>query len=294
MNYRHRYHAGNFADVLKHSLVVALLRGLQRKDKGLLVLDTHAGRGRYDLDAASRGDSLERRPEWPEGIGRLWPAHTAPAAVTDYLALVRAFDAQQRKAEGTPEMQGGPRFYPGSPCLLQALLRPQDRMVLCELHPEEHTALRHELDFEVRARIELLDGYTGIRAALPPPERRALILIDPPYEDPHEYARILTTLQDGFRRLPGGTFAVWYPLTERARIDRFLHELLALKLPPTWTAELTIAGPHSSMKLKGCGLLVVNPPWQLDREVVAWLPWLAETLAQEPGGTGVLNWLVPE
>ncbi len=294
MNYRHQYHAGNFADVLKHTLLVALLRGLQRKEKGLLVLDTHAGRGRYDLDAASRGDSLERRPEWPEGIGRLWAAHTAPAAVTDYLARVRAFDAQQRKAGGTPEMEAGPRYYPGSPCLLQTLLRAQDRMVLCELHPEEHAALRRELDFEMRARIELLDGYTGIRAALPPPERRALVLIDPPYEDAREYAHLLTALQDGLRRLPGGTFAVWYPLTERARIDRFLHELLALKLPPTWTAELTIAGPFSPIRLKGCGLLVVNPPWQLDREVAAWLPWLAETLAQEPGGAGVLNWLVPE
>lgn len=291
MNYRHQYHAGNFADVLKHALLVPLLRGMQRKDKGFLYLDTHAGRGRYDLAAAAHGDSLERRPEWPAGIGRLWTRSDLSPPVGDYVDLVRAFDARHRTAADTG---AEPRFYPGSPWIAQALARPQDRLALCEKHPEEHAALREELGWDRRATVPLLDGYTAVRAMLPPPEKRALVLIDPPYEDPREYALIVAALKEGLGRLPGGTFAVWYPLTERARVDAFFAELVALRPPPTWSAELTVAGPASPLKMKGCGLVVVNPPWQIDREIAPALPWLAEVLAQEPGGGADLRWLVPE
>jgi 23S rRNA (adenine2030-N6)-methyltransferase len=291
LNYRHHFHAGNFADVLKHALLLPLLRGLQRKEKGFLHLDTHAGRARYDLAAAERGDSLARKPEWPDGIGRLWVRNDLPGGLADYVEQVRAFDERQH----TPgDRSSGPRFYPGSPWLAQALARPQDRLAFCELHPEEFSVLRSELDFEARARIQALDGYTAIRALLPPPEKRALVLIDPPFEEANEHARIIEGLGAGLKRLPGATFAIWYPLTERAKADAFLRDLVELEPPPAWTAELTIAGPQAAVKMKGCGLAVVNPPWQVDREVEAMLPFLARALEQSPGGSAGLRWLVPE
>lgn len=291
MNYRHQFHAGNFADVLKHALLVPLVRALQRKEKGLLFLDTHAGRARYDLTAAEKGDTLARTPEWPAGIGRLWNRADLPESLSTYLEWVKDFDSRQRQPG---ELTDVPRYYPGSPLLAQALARPQDRLALCELHPGEFAVLKSELDFEKRAVVQALDGYRGIRAFLPPPEKRALVLIDPPFEDAREHARIVEAVAEGLRRLPGGTFAVWYPLTERARADAFLDEIVAMGPPPTWTAELTVAGPRSTLKMKGCGLVVVNPPWQVDREIAPLLPFLAHVLAQEPGGEAGLRWLVPE
>lgn len=290
MNYRHQYHAGNFADVAKHVLLIQLIRGMQRKEKGFLYLDTHAGRGLYDLSAAARGESLDRRPEWPEGIGRLWGARSLPAPVADYVTLVRSFD---RGRGGAAEAES-PAHYPGSPLIALALARPQDRLGLCELHPEELAGLRRALPRALRSSVQELDGYKGIRAFLPAPERRALVLIDPPFEDQDEYERILDALAEGLRRAPGATFAVWHPLTERARNDAFLDGLRALPLPATWEVDFSVAGEDSPLRMRGCGLLVVNPPWQLDREVEPWLDPLAQLLAQHPGATAGLRWLVNE
>jgi 23S rRNA (adenine2030-N6)-methyltransferase len=289
MNYRHHFHAGNFADVFKHTLLVQLFRGLQRKEKGILYLDTHAGRGRYDLTEAERGDTLARKPEFPEGVGRIWTASTAPSPIAEYVALVRRFDQSEGNVDAT-----APRFYPGSPWLARLLARPQDRLALCEKHPEELEALRVEFSRERNVSVHALDGYTALRAMLPPPEKRALVLIDPPFEQRGEFADIVGSLREGLDRLPAGTFAVWYPLTERARVDDFLAELLALNPPPTFTAEIQIAGDTSEIKMKGCGLVVINPPWQIDREIIPVLPWLAERLAQAPGGGAELRWLVRE
>ena len=288
MNYRHAFHAGNFADVFKHALLVQLARALQRKERGFLYLDTHAGRGSYDLAAAARGDTLVRKPEWPDGIGRLWGKPDLPAPLADYVALVRDFD---RDNGNTP---GAPRFYPGSPRLVQRLARPQDRLALCEKQPGECAALRAEFALAHRATVQEMDGYVALRAMLPPPERRALVLIDPPFESQDEFAQTAAALRDGLRRLPGGMFAVWYPLTERARVEDFFAELLVLKLPPTLALELAIAGEGSDLKMRGCGLVVVNPPWQFDRAVEKFLPALAELLAQAPGAGATVHWLVPE
>jgi 23S rRNA (adenine2030-N6)-methyltransferase len=288
VNYRHAFHAGNFADVFKHALLVQLARALQRKEKGFLYLDTHAGRGSYDLAAAARGDTLVRKPEWPDGIGRLWEKPDLPAALADYVALVRDFDRDNGNATDEP------RFYPGSPRLVQRLARPQDRLALCEKQPGECAALRAEFALAHRATVQEMDGYVALRAMLPPPERRALVLIDPPFESQDEFAQVTAALRDGLRRLPGGTFAVWYPLTARARVDDFFTELLALKLPPTLALELAIAGEGSGLKMRGCGLVVVNPPWQFDREVEKFFPALAELFAQAPGAEAIVNWLVPE
>jgi 23S rRNA (adenine2030-N6)-methyltransferase len=286
MNYRHHFHAGNFADVFKHALLVQLVRGQQRKEKGFLYLDTHAGRGRYDLAAAAQGDTLARRPEWPEGVGRLWTRTDLTPALEEYVAQVRAFDA----ADGAT----APRDYPGSPRLVCALARPQDRLALCEQHPDEFLALAAEFRAEPRVAVHERDGYGALRALLPPPERRALVLIDPPFEAQDEFARIVAALAEGLRRLPAGVFAVWYPLTERARVDAFFAELSRLALPPTLALELTVAGESSSLKMKGCGLAVLNPPWQFEQTAAPLLAQLADVLAHEPGAAASARWLVPE
>jgi 23S rRNA (adenine2030-N6)-methyltransferase len=186
----------------------------------------------------------------------------------------------------------GPRFYPGSPWLLRELARAQDRVALCELHPEEFAALRAELGSGRGVSAQRLDGYTAVRALLPPPERRALTLIDPPFEAQDEFEKIAGTLGEGLRRLPGGTFAVWYPLTARARTDEFFARLETMGLPPTFTVEIMVN--PAAEKMRGCGLLVVNPPWQFDREARALAEWLASALAQAPGGGAELRWIAPE
>ena len=291
MNYRHQFHAGNFADVMKHALLLQLVRGLQKKEKGFLYLDTHAGRGAYDLTRAATGDSLVRRPEWPDGVGRLTARGDLPPAVAEYVALVRKFDASRR---GGAAEDGAPKYYPGSPWFVRERARPQDRLALCERQPGECAALREEFQFSPRTTVQEMDGYGAVRALLPPLERRALVLIDPPFEAQNEFAQVVAALGDGLRRLPGGVFAVWYPLTERARVDDFFADLQALRPPPTLAAELTIAGDGAPLKLKGCGLVVINPPWQFDREAEPLLAWLAEVLAQAPGGGGRAEWVVPE
>ncbi|HTQ30043.1 MAG TPA: 23S rRNA (adenine(2030)-N(6))-methyltransferase RlmJ [Opitutaceae bacterium] len=288
MNYRHAFHAGNFADVFKHALLVQLIRALQRKEAGFLYLDTHAGRGRYDLAAAARGDTLLRRPEWPDGIGRLWAGEALPAALADYVALVREFN---RDNGGDP---AAPRFYPGSPRLAHRLARPQDRLALCVRHPEEGAALRAEFARARRMSVQETDGYAALRAMLPPPERRALVLIDPSFEAPDEFAQIAAALREGLRRLPAGVFAIWHPLTQRARTEELTAELLALKLPPTLALELAVAGEGAGLKMRGCGMVVVNPPWQFEGLTEGFLPALAGMLAQAPGAGATLRWLVPE
>lgn len=290
MNYRHHFHAGNFADVMKHALTLGIGRALQAKDKGALLLDTHAGRGAYHLEAAATGDTLARRPEWPEGIGRLWalPAATLPPRVAELLALVREHD------RGLGGAGDRPRCYPGSPLLLRALARPVDRVAACELHPAECEELRVALGRGRRVEVREADGYAALRAFLPPPERRALVLIDPPYEAQDEFAQVAAALREALRRFAGGVYAVWYPLTARARVDEFLDAVRALAAPPAVACELAIAGEDSALRMKGCGLLVLNPPWRWAEEAQAVLAFLAGALAQEPGGGSRVEWIVPE
>lgn len=288
MNYRHQFHAGNFADVMKHGLLVQLVRSLQKKEKGFLYLDTHAGRGWYDLAASARGDSLARQPEWPEGIGRLWQREDLNPALAEYLSLVRQFDRERGNSAAEA------RFYPGSPTLMRMLARFQDRLALCEKHPEEQAALAEEFRFAPNTTVATVDGYVALRAMLPPLERRALILIDPPFEAPDEFANIATGLRDGLARLSGGVFAVWYPLTERARIDAFFGELRRLDLPPTLALELFVADIYSPLRMRGCGLLVLNPPWRFETVARGILQQLRGLLEQGRGAEARAEWIVPE
>ncbi|MDI1320375.1 MAG: 23S rRNA (adenine(2030)-N(6))-methyltransferase RlmJ [bacterium] len=288
MNYRHHYHAGNYADVFKHVLLLQLIRAMQRKEKGFLYLDTHAGRGGYDLSVPSvLPDGRAREAEFPAGIGRLWDAAGLPPGLNDFVALVRRFN--DRNGATGPEL----KFYPGSPWIAKLLLRPQDRMALCELREDDAEALDFEFARESRVTVQVIDGYTGLKALLPPPEKRALVLIDPPFESKKEFADIARGLKDALKRLPGAVCAVWYPITERARTAEFHHALLELATP-TLFAELTIAGEALELKMKGCGLLMLNPPWQIDREIRFVLPALREQLKVDAGAATACGWLVPE
>jgi 23S rRNA (adenine2030-N6)-methyltransferase len=284
VNYRHAYHAGNHADVFKHALLVLLVRFLQRKEAPFLFVDTHAGRGRYDLSLSAEGDSRPRTPEWPGGIGLLWDRSDAPAAVLDYLGVVREFD----RAQGN--LAPGPRFYPGSPRLVREISRPADRLELWERHPEECAALRLEFGGERRVAVHEADGYGAIRACLPPRERRALVLIDPPFESQAEWASVSSALAEGKERLPAGTYAVWYPLTERARPDEFLASLRSLGVP-SLSVELLLDADGPG--LRGSGVAVVNPPWKFEAEAGAIADYLAASLSRGGRAEASLRWIVP-
>jgi 23S rRNA (adenine2030-N6)-methyltransferase len=296
MNYRHHFHAGNFADVMKHVFVIQLARALQRKPKGVLFLDTHAGRGSYDLELARKGDSLEREPEHPAGIGRIWPGPGSSPALAEYLSLVRAFDRDARDKEkpgGSAQSAAlEPRYYPGSPRLLKLLARDSDRLALCETHPEDFQALRDEFEFARRVSVQEADGYTAIRAMLPPPEKRAFVLIDPSYEAQDESALVVSAIGEALRRFPSGLYVIWYPITERFQPRDFLREIAGLSLPPALALELIVE--PGSAGLKGCGLLVLNPPWRFEEDARPILAELTAKLGRSSDAAWQVRWLAPE
>jgi 23S rRNA (adenine2030-N6)-methyltransferase len=265
MNYRHGYHAGNFADVLKHMALCELLRLLTAKDKKLFVLDTHAGAGGYDLS----GGQARRTGEADAGIVRLAAAPRAgmPAAVARYLAAVAAYDRKFGPADGKL------RRYPGSPRLVRAALRPGDRFIACELHPEEALLLKREFAGDRAVEVRQADGYKALKALLPPVERRGLVLIDPPFEAVDEYERLLRALRQGVRRFATGCYAVWYPIKDEMA-EALMHDLAAFK-PLILEMRLDGIAPG---KLAACGLAVINPPWRFEEAMREALPWIAGRL----------------
>ncbi|MEJ0048609.1 MAG: 23S rRNA (adenine(2030)-N(6))-methyltransferase RlmJ [Rhodospirillales bacterium] len=254
MNYRHAYHAGNWADCMKHALLVWLLRALALKQKPFFVLDTHAGLGHYDLDA----EQARRTGEADAGIRRLLDAPSTVLA--DYLGLVRELG-----------------LYPGSPAIIRALLRPGDRLVCCELHPEDHAVLRRHFGRDPQAHVHLRDGFAALGALLPPPERRGLVLIDPPYEAPDEYLRVAAGLATANARFPGGVLAAWYPIKHRAPVRAFHATIRDTALRDVVAAEFLLRSPLDAARLNGCGLLVVNPPWGFETAVLPILDALFAT-----------------
>jgi 23S rRNA (adenine2030-N6)-methyltransferase len=286
LNYRHHFHAGNFADVMKHALLVQLARSLQRKPGGFLYLDTHAGRGSYVLGQAKTGDTRPRLPEYPEGIGRLWPKDNLPPALADYVELVRQFNSPRPKAP-----TAAPVRYPGSPCLIQMLARPQDRLVLNELNSAEATVLRKHLRDKDRVTVRTGDGYAALRAFLPPLEKRALVHIDPPFEAEDEGEKIVQALGEALPRFPNGIYAIWYPLAGRVKVADFFDRLRKLPLPPTLVADI-IVEPNAP-RMNGCGLAILNPPWDFEQEARPMLRYLAGLLSRGPGSNSTVRWLVP-
>lgn len=280
LSYRHSYHAGNFADVVKHVVLVALLQALTRKPAPCYVQDTHAGRGVYALDSA---EALHGR-EFDDGIGRIWQRQDAPPMIQQYLEVVREWNP------GIPT----PRYYPGSPAIAQALLRRQDRLLLTELHPQDHDELLREFHGDKRIQVHKQDAYQGLKAFLPPTEKRGLVLIDPPYERKDEYERVVAGLKSTYPRWSHGVYAIWYPIMSRGLQTRFLDACIATGIRKMLHAEFLIAPFTQDRHFVGCGVVLVNPPWQVDSTIDACLHWLREPLQQRAEAIAQLTWLVPE
>ena len=280
MNYRHGFHAGNFADVFKHVALAGLFDALQAKPAALCYVDTHAGRARYDL----HGEQALKTQEHADGILRVAGAHGLPNALRRYVELVQAFQ---------PANATGIAVYPGSPLLAQRLLREQDRAILCELHEEEAAALRAALAGDTRFAIHQRDGYAALKALLPPAQKRGLVLIDPPFEaQGAEFAHVQDALADAWTRWPNATYAVWYPIKLRETIAPF-HRWLRdhAGRADVLVAELLLHPDNSALRLNGCGLAIANPPWQFDAALAGWLPALRELLAQSRYGSSPIEWI---
>lgn len=273
-SYRHAFHAGNHADVLKHVVLIRLLRHLARKDSPFWVIDTHAGAGLYSLE----GKWAAQRREFADGIGRLWERSDAPEGVADYLESVRAVNEDGRL-----------RHYPGSPFIALRCLREDDRLRLFELHASEHKVLAANLAQAGRAalrRTRLLpgDGFQGLEGLLPPPTRRALVLVDPSYEDKQDYARALGAVRAALARFATGCYAIWYPQVARREPVELVRRLERLPGVRWLHASLTVRRPSiDGLGLHGSGVFVLNPPWTLEAALRECLPWLAEALAQDDG-----------
>ena len=283
MNYRHAFHAGSFADVMKHAVLARILVYLTLKDAPFRFIDTHAGAGRYDLSSAE----ARRSPEWRDGIARVLKA-SPPAVIASLLE-------PYLRAVGPHDASGMPASYPGSPAIAQALLRPKDRIALCEAHPEEKEKLVAALGRDARLSIVGTDGYVALNAYLPPKERRGLVLIDPAFEEPNEASHVEEALARAIRKWPTGAYVAWRPIRDAIADARFLNGIAALGAPDILRLELDVgpgeAGVHGQEPLARVGLLVVNPPHTLIVEARALLPWLAAVLARNGPGRHVCEWL---
>ncbi|MCY1291017.1 Ribosomal RNA large subunit methyltransferase J [compost metagenome] len=277
MNYRHAFHAGNHADVLKHLVLSRLIALLSRKEAPFAYLDSHAGVGLYDL----LGEQASRTDEWRDGIERLWTSE-APALAADYL-----------RAIGTLNPDGELRYYPGSPELARCLSRPQDRLVLNEKHPEDGRLLKDNMAGDRRVTVRLGEGWHIPRALLPAAEKRALFLIDPPFEQTDELERCALALNEAIGRMRQTVVAIWYPIKALGQLKRFYQDLEKSAAPKLLRAELYVHTPDDPSRLAGSGLAIANPPWGLEDELRELLPWLAGLLAQGESGWR-LDWLIAE
>jgi 23S rRNA (adenine2030-N6)-methyltransferase len=266
MNYRHAFHAGNFADAFKHLLLTRILVYLTRKDAPLRYLDTHAGIGRYDL----AGEEAQRTQEWRGGIGAI-PLRGLPGPLEELVAPWLA-------AVGERDAEGRPLSYPGSPALAQRLLRPQDKLILCELHPKDFQSLRANMGRDQRVKCIEIDGYTALKAYVPPPERRGLVVVDPPFESTDEFERMAQAVLDAYRKWPTGVYALWHPVKDERVAEAFYKSLRANGVTKLLRLELALAPTSAEGRLVGTGLAVINPPHVLAQEARILLPWLASRM----------------
>ena len=277
LSYRHSFHAGNHADVLKHAVQSLILQSLKIKDKAFVYIDTHAGAGCYDLHSKE----MDKTGEYLEGIKRLWEGDV-PTAMQAYLDVLRALNADGELVQ-----------YPGSPLLAKQLCRPQDRLLLSELHPADFVLLQEQFAKDRRTQVHRVDGFALLKGALPPLERRGMVLIDPPYELDHEYADVVKAVVDGIKRWATGTFAIWYPLVHSDDVDFLQRKLSSAGLPGTLQIELNVLPANNRFGMTGSGMIVVNPPWTLEQQMSELLPWLVDKLGQSPEANFKLRWLSP-
>lgn len=279
LSYRHQFHAGNVSDVFKHALLSRLLLALNRKDKPYQLLDTHAGIGLYDLEHPWS----QKTGEWRKGIGRVFGRADAPAALQPYLDAVRAENPD-----------GHLRHYPGSPRIARRLMRATDRLVLCELNRDDCAALKAAMGDARHTSVNNQDGFGSIRAFLPPKERRGLTFIDSAFDEADEFGRVVRTVKEAHARFATGMVAVWYPLMAPSAMEAFARSLRAAGLPKTLQLELTVHPEGFTEHIRGSGMIVVNPPFGLDREAPPLLDWLWQVLSPQKEGGTRCDWLVPE
>lgn len=269
MNYRHHYHAGNFADVLKHAVLCWTVKYLQQKEAPLCLVDTHAGRGIYDLSSPDALKTAEAR----DGVLRLLGRSDLPSPLAPYMEIV---------APGTP------LAYPGSPLQLARLARRQDRVVACELHPQEAAMLRNATQGLKQVQVLEADGYRRLQALIPPPEKRGLVIIDPPFEQPDELTVLAESFIAAWRKWPTGVFLLWFPIKDRARFERFEAELRSALIPKLALITLDVDRPEG---LSATGLVLANAPWTLEQEWSPVMSWLQRELAQGPKPSSSLRLL---
>jgi len=272
VNYRHAFHAGGFADVFKHAVLCRILHYLRAKPAAFRVIDTHAGAGLYDL----AGPEASRGGEWHDGIERLMAAQLAApvaALLVPYLEVIGALNERGRL-----------KTYPGSPALARAWLRPQDRLIACEIEPQAAAALRQNLRGDTRIKTLEIDGWTALGAYVPPKERRGLVLVDPPFEQDSDFFRLARGLTAAHRKWATGIYALWYPIKGRSEPDALAKSLRRLGIAKMLCAELIVAPLSDPTRLNGCGLILVNPPWTLESELSVLLPALAGILGRDGKG----------
>ncbi len=276
LSYRHAFHAGNHADVLKHFIEMQLLRHLAQKDKPFWYIDTHAGAGCYALDSGYAAQNAE----FDSGIARLWQRDDLPAPLAEYLKLVKRLNPD-----------GQLKRYPGSPLVALELLRAQDRMRLFELHPSDSEMLRENFSGHgAQVMVQAADGFGALKSLLPPPPRRALVLIDPPYEDKQDYRRVIAALQEGLKRFANGVYALWYPQLQRAEARQLPEQLKQLPVKSWLHVALTVHAPcEDGFGMHGSGMFVLNPPWTLHGTLQEVMPYLAEVLGESGAGSFILE-----
>lgn len=282
MNYRHAFHAGNFADVVKHAALVLLIERLKEKEAAFRIIDTHAGAGFYDVT----GSAASRTGEWKNGIGRILPQSLAPSLK----ALLKPY------LEILTNANGGDAFmhYPGSPWIARQLLRPQDRLTAIELHPQDSTELRDLFAGDSHVKTITLDGWLALGSFVPPKERRGIVLVDPPFEERDDFDKLVAGLRLAHRRWPTGIYALWYPVKDIAAIDRFRKNLVRTGIRRLLRAELFVRNRAAVGQLNGTGLIVCNPPWKFEEALNTLLAGLWPHLADGPGAGQTIDVIAGE
>lgn len=279
LSYRHSFHAGNHADVLKHIVQSLIIESLKEKETPFLYLDTHAGAGRYQLTTKHAGKTEEYR----EGIARLWQRDDLPTELAAYLTVMTKLNAK-----------GDLHYYPGSPLLAKFLLREQDKLVLTELHPSDYPLLRAEFAKDKRAQVLRQDGFQQLKSKLPPSSRRGIILIDPSYELKSDYQSVVNAVLEGYKRFATGIYAIWYPVVLRQQVKRMIHGLQNSGMRKILKIELAVRPDSDQRGMTASGMIIINPPWKLEQQIRILLPWLHKVLVPEGIGHTCVEWIVPE
>ncbi|WP_438462031.1 23S rRNA (adenine(2030)-N(6))-methyltransferase RlmJ [Marinomonas sp. PE14-40] len=279
LSYRHIYHAGNHADILKHLVVSQICHHLTAKESPFFYLDTHAGIGQYALDS----QQAQMNKEFKTGISQLLELKKPPESIKRFLKIVKDMNPTTNL-----------KLYPGSPKVVEAYTRQKDKMHLCELHPKDYPTLAALFPNKRRANVEKGNGFAAVKAMLPPPQKRGLVLMDPPYEVKEDYKTVVKALVDGHQRFSHGTYAIWYPVLSRKQADGLINAVQRTKIRNTLLLELNIRDDNADKGMNGSGMIIVNPPWKLESEAQEFLPVLKALLQEDSKSSFQLRWITPE